>query len=110
MSSLLVIGGEMSCEFFAGNAIISLGLHFAQVPLLHPFDLKYGEAFDLLAHEAIITQLIMAGLLVLVHFGTPCQSCTWARSPQCRSWEHPMGMPGLDPKNQALVDAGDVLI
>ena len=64
LSPLLGIGGEMSCEFFGGNTIIYMGLHFAEVPRFHPFDFKYDKKFDLFSRFQTFVELITAGILV----------------------------------------------
>ena len=49
------------------------------------------------------------GILVMVHCGTPCQSMSWGRLPQLRSWIFVLGLPGLSVGQQALITVGNAL-
>jgi hypothetical protein len=89
---------------------MTLGLMLSSVPCLKPWDCKYGEQFDVLTEGWILLQLIFAGRIISAHFGTPCKSLTWARWPQLRDWDHPLGLPGLGPSARKLVDTGNDLL
>ncbi len=82
----------------------------AGVPCLRPWDVKHGHLFDVLTQGNIILSLILSSIIVCMHFGTPCQSMTWARWPQLRSREFPAGIPGLGAKQHALVETGNALL
>ena len=80
------------------------------VPCVKPWDAKFGEAFDVLTNGAIILNLIACGRLIACHFGLPCKSFTWARWPQLRDSEYPLGLPFLGAKQQRMVDLGNRLL
>ena len=89
--------------------MITLGLIAACVPVVKPWDSKYGQQFDVLMNGQIIFDMIALGVLVAIHFGTPCRSLTWARWPQLRTPDHPLGLPGLDENANSLVKVGNAL-
>ena len=109
-ASTLPTTGQFFIEIFCGTAALTLGLMLSRVPCLKPWDSKYGEQFDVLAEGWILLQLIQAGVIVSAHFGTPCKSLTWARWPCLRSWDFPLGLPGLGPHARDLVDTGNDLM
>ena len=106
----LKVAGQFFLECFAGESIITLGIIMACVPCLKPWDSKFGERFDVLTNGLILLQLISCQVIVASHFAIPCQSLTWARSPQLRNAQYPLGMPGLGEKQQQLVKLGNALV
>lgn len=42
----LQVAGEFVLEVFAGEAIFTLGLMMASVPCMRPWDVKFGDSFD----------------------------------------------------------------
>ena len=72
----LSIRGEFCIEIFCGLASLTLGLVMSEVPCVRPWDAMYGDAFDVLANDFIILQLIESGRIILALFGV---SMTWAR-------------------------------
>ena len=104
------VSGEFFLEVFAGVAALTLGIMMHCVPCLKPWDCMYDEQFDVLTQGWIIIRLIRAGVIVVTHFGTPCKSFTWARIPQVRNWDHPLGLPGLTGNAQTLVNLGNQLL
>ena len=54
--------------------------------------------------------LAVAGRLTYAHFGLPCQSLTWARSPPLRSWDHVWGLPALKGQAAEKVLVGNRLL
>ena len=60
-----------------------------------PWDSAFGAEFDVVAHGEIFVRLSKNSWLSFVHFGLPCQSMTWARSPPVRSWDSIWGRSGL---------------
>ena len=101
--------GQFALECFAGSAVITLGLIAACVPVVKPWDTKYGQQFDVMRNGHIILNMIASGLLIAIHFGTPCRSMTWARWPQLRNFDHPLGLPGLGENAVRLVEVGNAL-
>ena len=86
-------------QVFCGLASLTLSLVFEAVPCMCPWDSSFGSEFDVLLHGKVLFALAVAGRLTYAHFGLPCQSLTWARSPPLRSWDHVWGLPAL--KGQA---------
>ena len=70
----------------------------------------YGQQFNVITQGWVIISLIQAGRIVVLHFGVPCKSMTWARIPQLRSRKYLEGVPGLGPRQQALVTLGNELV
>ena len=64
-----------------------------------PWDSSFGSEFNVLLHGKVLFALAVASRLAYAHFGLPCQSLTWARSPPLTSWDHVWGLPAL--KGQA---------
>ena len=97
-------------EVFSGDCGITMGVMLSQVPCVLPWDSRYGPSFDVLKAGHVITELVSAGLALAIHFGTPCQSQTFARLPQLRSWKFPGGLDSLLPHQRTLVDIGNALL
>ena len=91
----LSVDGAMFLEFFCGQAAITLSLLILNVPCIRPWDIPFGEQFNILIHGQVLQQLILARRIVAQHFAVPCQSLTWARSPQLRDAFHPEGLLSL---------------
>ena len=81
-----------------------------EMPCAVPWDVKFGECWDVLTHGSLLVEWARAGKLKHVHLGTPCQSMTWARSPQLRSVEFPWGLPHLAPHQEELVSKGNFFV
>ena len=77
---------------------------------MRPWDSKYGRQFTVLTNGSILLSLIHAQRIIAAHFATPCQSMSWARSPQLRSALRLSGLPGLTEKQQRLVTLGNQLL
>ena len=60
-------------ELFSGEAIFTLALVMASVPVLHPWDTAFGSQFDVVAGLSLIIAAIRSGLVIVVHLGTPCR-------------------------------------
>ena len=97
-------------EVFCGAAIVTLCMVMKNVPCIRPWDVKYGDAFNVLKHGQVLEALISATVLVSMHFATPCTSMTWARWPQLRSPEEPHGKSELTGKSMQLVHLGNELL
>ena len=88
-------------EVFAGCASLSHEIaRLGQTCLM--WDINLGSNYDLNARkqQLLILGWIVAGLVVGLHLGTPCNSFTRARDagpgpPRLRSDEHPLGLPSL---------------
>ena len=77
------VSGWFALEVFAGTAGCTFGLLLGEVPCLRPWDTLYGDRYDVRANGQVLEQLVKAGILVAIHFGTPCQSQSWGRHPLC---------------------------
>ena len=104
------VTGSFCLELFCGLASLTLSLVFEAVPCMCPWDSSFGSEFDVLLHGKVLFALAVAGRLAYAHFGLPCQSLTWARSPPLRSWDHVWGLSTL--KGQAAEKAlvGNMLL
>lgn len=67
-SALLPVMGECCIELFSGAAILTLGLRWHNVPVVAPWDWKYGSKWDLLKHGWRLEEAFRQGLLPW---------CTW---------------------------------
>ena len=95
---------RMTSFGIAGQAMITLRLLLTNVPCMRPWDSKYRQQFNVLTDGSILLSSIHAQRIIAAHFATPCQSMSWARSPQLRSARRPSGLPGLT-ENTALSDS-----
>lgn len=109
LQGLVKVEGSCFLEVFCGEGAVTLGVTFNKVPAIVPWDSAYGHSFDVLSCGDVIFCLIRHGLVGQMHFGTPCQSMTFARLPQLRNRVHPWGLPGLKPHQQELVSIGNRL-
>ena len=105
----LPISGSFVLEIFADCAALTLALTIERVPCMRPWDVAYSDKYNVLTHGEVLNRLVVDGRLVAVHCGTPCQSMTWGRLPQLRSWSFPSGLSDLRPVQQLLVTAGNAL-
>ena len=96
-------------EVFAGDCVLRLAMSLTDVGPYMPWDLRYGQEFDVTVHGRAILQLAEAGALFWVHLGTPCQSMTWARCPQLRTTACPLGRGDLTKHQAQLVAKGNEL-
>ena len=110
LSMTTLPAGEFFVELFCGEAAATAAVILQQVPVLCPWDIRFGNRFDITSNGAVLLELIHMGYVAAVHMGTPCQSCTLARSPQVRSLEYPEGIPGLQGIDASLVEMGNRLI
>ena len=109
-SSLFSVAGCMALEVFCGCGVMSLCFEFAQVPLFRRWDSKFGERFDVITEGWKIQRLICLHILVLIHFGKPCSSPTFARRVELRNWQWPMGVPGLTGRDRQILEQGNELV
>ena len=109
-SSLLSVMGEFAVEIFAGAAVLTLGLMLSNVPVVKPWDAKFGERFNVLTEGQVILDMVRRKRLVLIHMATPCPASTFARRTPLRRWECPLGVDGLPSSEQALLDDGNRMI
>ena len=93
--------GGFFLECFAGTSVFTLGVMFAHVPCICPWDVVFGPLFDCLRNERVLMSLISLGYISMLHFGTPCQSMTYARLPQLRDHHNIWGRPGISKAQQA---------
>ena len=74
-----------------------------------PWDNAADPRLDVVKNGSVLFALVVAGWLASTWLGTPCQSNTWARSPELRDWAHPEGKPNLSTREQNLVLMGNML-
>ena len=55
----LAVSGYFFLEVFAGEAIAALGCVMHKVPSIRPWDILYGDEFDVLKHENVLSGLIV---------------------------------------------------
>ena len=108
-------------EIFAGTARLTQHVCLLGLPVLPPVDIEISEwvpvAQDIL-DATFWDQLLIfahAGVLFLVHLGTPYNTFSSARKldngpPPLRSRACPLGLPDLSPDNQALVFLGNMFL
>lgn len=105
----LRVDGALFLECFCGQAAITLACILINVPCICPWDVIYGNQFNVLTCGHVLLELILAHRIVAQHFAVPCQSLTWARWPQLRDALHPEGLQSLSHWQQSLVDQGNAL-
>ena len=87
-----------------------MGVMLAKIPCICPWDVNYGEQFDVLQHGPVLLALAEAHRISSAHLGTPCQSLTWRRLPVLRAWHRIQGRPSLLQHEQELVTNGNELV
>ncbi len=112
---------RIALELFSGKGTFScewrrcVGLR--GIPIFE-VDVASGDGADLLVrrNQTLVRGWIRCGWVVAVWMGTPCNSFSrarenpnWSNVQPLRSDEHPLGLPGLLPHNQAKVTAGNTL-
>ena len=75
LRSHLTISHDLFFEAFAGSCRLTLGVMMSQVPCVMPFDTVYGSEFDLIAHEHVLRDLIMLGMISFIWFGLLAGVC-----------------------------------
>ena len=106
----LDVRGALVAEIFCGAAAITLSMVMLSVPCICPWDVKYGEQFNVLKHGIIFQELIRYEYVACMHFATPCTSMTWARWPQLRSASEPQGVSHASEKQKQLLHLGNALL
>ena len=101
--------GSFVIEVFAGEFSLSLALAVNHLRCLQPWDVLYGEKFDIEQNGYILKDLAARGRLSYVAIGTPCQSQSWGRLPALRSWQYPLGLPDLTEEQRVLTEKGNLL-
>ena len=89
--------------------MLTRAVMLAGLPCAKPWDLQFGEQFDVLVNGEQLLSSARSGLVRHGHFGTPCQSMTFARDPQLRCAECPWGIEDLQPHQLDLVKLGNSL-
>ena len=105
----LDVAGQCFVEVFCGCAAATAGISFSKVPHVAPWDNARHPSMDVIKNGHVLSQLVIAGWVASSWLGTPCQSLTWARSPQLRDWRFLKGKPGLNDKEKELVLMGNRL-
>lgn len=101
---------QASADFFCGDGAMTLAMMMHGVPAIKPWDTRFVEEFNVLLHGNCLIQLFKAGRLVCIHLALPCQSFSFARLPQLRSWRYKRGLPGLNERQARLIKAGNELL
>ena len=96
-------------ECFAGKAVLTTAALSLGLPCAKPWNLQSGKVSKFLERGNDLFRAVKDGRIRHIHFGAPCQSMTWARSPQLRSTDWPLGLPGLTDKQRVLVQTGNEL-
>ena len=78
--------------------------------VLRPWDVAYDFETDVLVQGDIVIHAIRSIWIRYVHFGLPCQSFTWARTPAIRSFQHPEGLLFLCGRDKEKVPLGALLL
>ena len=108
LASNVSVKGTFFIEVTAGECINTFGVLMRRVPCLKPWDIVFGEAWNVLTRGQILMDLAEKGRID-AFLGMPCQSFTHARIPALRNAEFPEGKPGLSTRQQDLVDTGNRL-
>ena len=106
----LPVTGQCFLEIFAGHAALTVCMMFCMVPVIRPWDCKYGEEFNCIDNGWVLFLLVVLGQMSSTHAGTPCQSVTQARKVPIRSFEWPRGLPVVSAWQRELLDTGNSLI
>ena len=88
------VQGTFFIEIMAGECVITLGVLLKRVPCLRPWDVIYGESWNVLTHGEVFIKLA-GGDRIDTFLGLPCQSFTFARDPALRDAAEPIGKAGL---------------
>ena len=108
---LVPVTGQCFVEVCAGEAVATLGMMFANVPCIKPWDALYGERFNLLGPDGqVLMDCATEGVLSNSHSGTPCQTMTPGRWPPLRSLEILDGLPNLAPEKADMVRVANELV
>ena len=102
----IAAAGPWFLEVFSGTARLTEAMRQCGIPCLPPIDITVCQsvpvAFDVVDSDRwdFVMQLIYAGAVVFIHFGTPCNTFSAARKddggpPPLRSQEFPDGLPSL---------------
>ena len=102
--------GGYVVEIFAGCCGLTWALVGIGLDVLTPWDLLYGEEYDVVTHGWLLVRLAQLGAIAYAHLAVPCQSLTLARRPALRDHAYPRGRPGLTPEQNHLVAAGNALV
>ena len=97
------VQGNAFINNFCGEAAFALGMVFQQVPCVEPWN---SQSYDVLNQGWILVEPMRTEVIIAGHPGIPCQSLTWCREPQLRSFLHIMGLFNLTTKQRELVDKG----
>ena len=105
-------GKGLVMELFAGKAGWTWAMFRRGWAVVSPIDSAIDARMDLLDWFFLekILMLAAAGLITVLHSGTPCNSFSRAITPPWRSTAYPLGVPGLPPLAQLKVDVGNALV
>ena len=97
---------QYALEVFSGSATLSLSLIASGMSVLRPWDVAYDPDTDVLVQGDIVIHAIRSRWIRYGHFGLPCQSFTWARTPPIRSFQYPEGLPCVCVSDKEKADFG----
>eukprot|EP00971_Amphidinium_carterae_P207011 4107253-Amphidinium_carterae.1 len=100
---------QFAIDVFAGQCGITFGLLLSEIVCLKPWDLTFGDEYDVLQHGDLLRSLARANKLVWAALAVPCQSMTFARHPPLRSVTELYGVSKLSEHHQRLVETGNAL-
>ena len=83
------VEGTYFIEIMVGECVISFGVLLKRVPCLKPWDVIYGESWNVLTHGEVLIMLASEGSID-PFLGLPCQSFTFARDPALIDAAEPM--------------------
>jgi hypothetical protein len=106
----LSINGQCCLDLFAGSMIVTLSLLKCNIPCVRPWDIVFGNKFDVLQQWHVLLSLAKANRLRYVHGAFPCRSFTLCRLPQLRSRGQLLGRADLTTKQAGLVQNGNELL
>ena len=82
----------------------------AFIPCLCPWEIEFESRLDVVRKSNHLLVAIEMELVIVSHMRTPGTTFTCAHTPALRYSIHPLGVSGLPPRLQQLVDQGNELV
>ena len=76
-------------------------------PCVKPWDQDSSDEFAVVKNEFILNQVIDVGIVLATHLDCPCTSFIRTRFPVHRNADSVLGVHGLNPEQQELVNTGN---
>ena len=105
----LHVEGYLAVEVFSGVEAVTLGCELHGVPCVMPWAICDGPQLDVVRNSDVLIRLAEARRVRASWIASPCQALTLARSPALKSVLFPYGLPNLNERENALVEAGNRL-